>query len=69
MICSLACYLTVFIISSWFLMVIYQAIGSPGHREMLLTNQIKLKQFLMSIIIKMYVTSDTMKKQYSDLCS
>ena len=50
-------------------MVIYQEIDSPGHGNMLLMDQIKRKEILMSIIIKLYVTGDTMNKPYIDLHS
>ena len=50
-------------------MVIYQAIGSPGHGIMLLMDQIKRKEFLMIIMINIYVTDDTMSKPYIDLHS
>ena len=47
----------------------YQAIGSPGHGNMLLMDKIKWKSIFMSIIIKLYATGDTMKKPYIDINS
>ena len=50
-------------------MVIYKAIGSPGHGKMLLMNQIKQKVIFDEYYNEDICTGDKTNKSYSDLNS